>query len=117
MTGEKPENTDARLIYITTDGADEARTIGRALVEARLAACANILDPMTSVYRWEGEVREGRETVLIAKTTAAQADALTARVRELHSYDCPCVVSVAVDGGNPAFIDWIAAETGRGRGG
>ena len=102
---------DIRLIYITTDGAEEARAIGRALVEARLAACANVLDPMTSIYRWEGAVQEGREAVLIAKTTAALVDAVTARVRELHSYECPCIVALPVDGGNPDFLDWIAAET------
>lgn len=105
------KSSDARLIYITTDGTAEARMIGHALVAARLVACANILDPMTSVYWWEGVVQESQETVLIAKTTAAQVDALTEKVRELHSYDCPCIVAVPVDGGNPAFLDWIAAET------
>lgn len=102
---------EPRLVYITTDGADEARKIGRALVEARLAACANILDPMTSIFRWEGEVQEGVETVLIAKTTADRVEALTERVLSLHSYDCPCVAVLPVEGGNPAFLDWIAAET------
>lgn len=105
------DGPEARLIYITTDGAEEARAIGRALVEAQLAACANVLGPMTSIYRWEGAVQEGQEAVLIAKTTAALVEELTARVRELHSYDCPCIVSVPIDGGNPAFLDWIAAET------
>lgn len=106
------DTSDARLIYITTDGPDEARAIGRTLVEARLAACANVLDPMTSIYRWKGAVQEGRESVLIAKTTAASVDALTAMVRELHSYDCPCIVALPVAGGNPEFLSWIAAETG-----
>ncbi|CAN0334638.1 unnamed protein product [Discosporangium mesarthrocarpum] len=103
--------TEIRLIYITTDGPEEARIIGRALVEARLAACANILDPMTSIFRWDGKVQEGRETVLITKTAAALVDALTEKVRDLHSYDCPCIVALPVDGGNPAFLEWIAAET------
>lgn len=104
--------TDAAcLIYVTTDGPDEARAIGRALVEARLAACANILDPMTSIFHWEGKVQEGQETVLIAKTTATSVDALTAKVRELHSYDCPCIVALPIEGGNPAFLEWVAAET------
>ena len=102
---------EPRLVYITTDGAEEALNIGRALVEARLAACANILDPMTSIFRWEGEVQEGTETVLIAKTTADRVDALTERVLALHSYDCPCVAVLPVEGGNPAFLDWIAAAT------
>lgn len=103
--------SDIRLIYITTDGPEEARAIGRALVEARLAACANVLDPMTSIYRWEGAVQEGRESVLIAKTTAALVDTLTEKVRALHSYDCPCVVALPVEGGNPEFLGWVASET------
>ena len=107
-----PDTPDIRLIYITAEDTEEARAIGRALVEARLAACANVLGPMTSIYRWEGAVQEGAEAVLIAKTTAALADALTAKVRELHGYDCPCIVVLPVEGGNPAFLDWIAAETG-----
>lgn len=106
-----PDTPDTRLIYITAESTDEARAIGRALVEACLAACANVLGPMTSIYRWEGVVQEGEEAVLIAKTTASLVDALTAKVRELHSYDCPCVVALPVDGGNPAFLDWIVAET------
>jgi periplasmic divalent cation tolerance protein len=107
-----PDTPDTRLIYITAENTDEARAIGRALVEARLAACANVLGPMTSIYRWEGVVQEGEEAVLIAKTTAALVEALTAKVQELHSYECPCVVALPVEGGNPAFLDWIAAETG-----
>jgi periplasmic divalent cation tolerance protein len=107
-----PDRDGPRLIYITTDGPDEARAIGRALVEARLAACVNIVDPMASLYWWEGEVREGRETVLIAKTTAGLVDELTEKVRALHSYSCPCVVALPIEGGNPAFLYWIGAETG-----
>ncbi|MAM68058.1 MAG: divalent-cation tolerance protein CutA [Rhodospirillaceae bacterium] len=102
--------SSVRLIYITTDGADEARKIGRALVEARLAACANIIDPMTSVYWWDGEVQEGNETVLIAKTTADKVDALNDKVLDLHSYECPCVVSIPIVGGSSTFLRWIENE-------
>ena len=99
------------LIYMTTGSAAEAERIGRALVTERLAACVNIVDGMRSMYRWEGEVQESGETILIAKTRADLVDKLTARVSELHAYDCPCVVSLAIDGGNSAFLDWIDAET------
>ena len=101
-----------RLIYITTDTPDNAHLIGKALVEDGLAACANILDPITAIFRWEGKVKEGRETVLIVKTTDQQVDALTKRVVALHTYSCPCVVSIPIDGGNLAFLQWIADETG-----
>ena len=105
------EAGEVRLLYVTTDGPDEARSIGRILVEERLAACANILDPMTSFYRWEGSVQEGKETVLIVKTRAEFVDSATQRIVALHSFDCPCVVALPLVGGNPGFLGWIAAET------
>ncbi len=100
------------LAYITAGSRDEARRIGRALVEERLAACANVLDGMTAIYRWNGAVEEASEAVLIAKTRADLFDRLTERVRELHSYDTPCVVEIELGRGNPAFLDWLRAETG-----
>lgn len=99
------------FVYMTMESPDQARRIGRALVEARLAACVNIIDGMTSFYWWQGKIDEGRETVLIAKTRADLVARLTERVTSLHSYACPCIVSLPIGGGNQAFIDWIAAET------
>lgn len=99
------------LVYMTAGNAEEARRIGRALVSDRLAACVNIVDGMTSVYRWQGRIEEGQETILIAKTRRSLVAALTERVRGLHSYDCPCVVGVPIEGGNTEFLDWIEAET------
>jgi periplasmic divalent cation tolerance protein len=100
-----------RLIYMTTETEADAERIGRALVGERLAACVNIVAGIRSMYWWDGEVRQSGETILIAKTRTSLVDRLTERVRELHAYDCPCVVSLAIDGGNPAFLDWIDAET------
>src|SRR5512135_188263 len=98
-------------VYMTAGSAEEARAIGRALVEERLAACVNLIDGMTSLYWWDGAVQQGSETVLIAKTRTDLLDRLTARVRALHSYTCPCVVALPILGGNPAYLDWIAGET------
>jgi periplasmic divalent cation tolerance protein len=99
------------FVYMTASSGEEARRIGRALVEERLAACANVIDRMTSFYWWQGKIEEGAEAVLIAKTTRAKLDALTARVKSLHSYTVPCVVGIRLDGGNADFLSWIAAET------
>ncbi len=99
------------LIYMTASNDAEARTIARILVQERLAACVNILAGMRSVYRWEGEIQEESEIVLIAKTRRDRVLVLTDRVTEIHSYDCPCVVAIPIDGGNPDFLDWIDAET------
>ncbi len=98
-------------VYMTAATPEEARRIGRALVEERLAACVNIIPGMTSFYRWQGNVDEGRETVLIAKTRQALVERLTARVKALHSYAVPCVVALPILGGNPDFLQWIGEET------
>lgn len=103
----------ARLIYVTAGSEAEAQRIGEALVTERLAACANVLSPMTSIYWWQGTVQRETEAVLIAKTRADLTERLIARVRQLHSYTVPCVVSLAIDAGNPAFLQWIADETVR----
>jgi len=101
----------ASFCYITVGSRDEALAIGRALVEERLAACANVLDGATSIYRWQGAIEQDGEVVLIAKTRADLVDRLTGRVEALHSYDCPCVVALPIDRGNPDYLAWIEAET------
>ena len=103
--------TAARLVYITTGSEAEARRIGRTLVEERLAAGVNVIPGVTSTYWWDGEVREAAEAVIVAKTRQDRLDALTRRVREMHSYDCPCVVALPIVGGFADYLDWIAAET------
>jgi periplasmic divalent cation tolerance protein len=103
----------AVLLYVTASNEEEAATIGRALVEDGLVACANVIGPVRSIYRWEGGIQDEREAVLIAKTTADRVDAVTAKICALHSYTLPCVVAVPITGGNAGFLDWVAAETGR----
>ena len=99
------------MIYVTASGAEEAKSIGRALVEARLAACANVIPAIDAIYRWQGKVEECREAVLILKTTEDKVPTVVAQVRALHSYACPCVVALPIVGGHKDFLDWIAAET------
>lgn len=99
------------FVYITAATVEEGTAIARAVVEARLAACANVLPGVTSVYWWDGAVQEGGEVAVILKTRADLVADLTAKIKDLHSYRCPCVVALPITGGNPAFLDWIAAET------
>ena len=100
----------AKLIYMTTPSRKEAEKIAEAVVTERLAACANILDGVTSVFHWEGKLCRENEAVLILKTTEEKTDALTARIKELHSYECPCIVVLPIEGGNPTFLEWIERE-------
>ena len=101
----------ASLVYVTASSKDEALKIARTVVGERLAACANVFQPITSIYWWEGKLQEEGETSFILKTRADLVEALTQRVKALHSYACPCVVALPVTQGNPAFLSWIENET------
>jgi periplasmic divalent cation tolerance protein len=109
--GQHITDTDLRFIYITCADGAEAEKIARALVSERLAACANILPGVRSVYRWKGKIEEAAEVAIIAKTRAGLVDALTERVKALHSYEVPCVVALPITGGNRDFLGWIEEET------
>jgi periplasmic divalent cation tolerance protein len=100
------------LIYITASDAAEAKRLGRILVEARLAACANVFPEMTPIFWWDGAVQEDSEAVLIAKTRGDLVDAVIDMVRAKHSYDCPAVLAIPIQAGHAPFLDWIDSETG-----
>lgn len=106
--------TPYRFIYITAKDEAEAARIGETLVRERLAACANVLGPIRSFYWWEGRVQDDREAVLVLKSREALVEPLVARVKALHSYSVPCVVSLEIGAGNPDFLRWIGAETEAG---
>jgi len=99
------------LVYITAADGEEARRIARAVVEERLAACANVLSGHRAFYWWQGKLEEGEEGALVVKTRRALLDALTARVKALHSYTVPCLVALPIVAGNPDYLRWLAEET------
>jgi len=105
------------LLYCTAASVAEAETIAEAVVGQRLAACANIIPGVTSLYWWQGRLEKGEEAVLILKTRASLAEAATAAVKAVHSYSVPCVLPLAVDaaaGGNADYLAWLLAETAPG---
>ena len=99
------------LVYITVSDKQEAIAIGRNLVKNRLVACANVKGPVTSIYRWEEEIKEEQEYLLIAKTQKKLVSKLTKRVESIHSYECPCVVVIPIEDGFAPFLQWIMLET------
>ena len=101
-----------RIVLVTAGSEEEAANIAKALVEERLAACANIVPKIRSVYRWEGKVQDEAEALLIIKTAEAALPALEDRVRALHSYDVPEVISVKLDQGSGPYLDWLAESCG-----
>ena len=103
-------------VYVTATDADEARRIGRALVEEDLAACVNVLPGHTAIFRWEGKLEEGAECAFLAKTTAGRFEALRARIRALHSYDLPCIVAFPAEAGDAGFLNWVRDAVRAGEG-
>ncbi|MBI2972066.1 MAG: divalent-cation tolerance protein CutA [Candidatus Aenigmarchaeota archaeon] len=97
-------------VYITCKDAAEAKSIAHNLVEEHLVACVNMF-PVESVYRWKGKVQQHVETALVCKTHKILVKKITKRVKELHSYDTPCVVAWPISGGNKKYLDWVRDET------
>ncbi len=99
-----------RTLYFTAANREAALEIVRTLVEERLVACANIVDGITSVYRWENQLHEDREAAVFAKTTASLADDAIQRVCQLHEYDCPCVTTWETAAASD-YTRWVQTET------
>jgi periplasmic divalent cation tolerance protein len=99
------------IVTSTTDSETAARELAAQLVDARLGACAQIVGPITSVYRWDGAVRTDREWRVEIKTTADRVPALTERIGQLHGYDLPEVIATPIEGGSAAYLAWLTAET------
>ena len=100
-------NSPHLVVLVTAGSADEAAAIARALVEERLAACANVVPGIRSIYRWEGAVHDDAEVLLVVKTRADRFEALARRVGELHSYDVPEVIALPVVAGSARYLAWL----------
>ena len=101
----------AIFVYTTYPSVVEAEQAGRAIVERRLAACVNILPGMISHYRWQGAIERAEETVMIIKTRASLAEAVRTAVKQMHSYTTPAVLFLPLEGGDPAYLEWLMEET------
>jgi periplasmic divalent cation tolerance protein len=100
--------TNKRLVLTTTASLEEGKKIARELVDRRLAACVNILPKIESIYRWEGKVEEAQEYLLLIKTTAEAFPTLSEAIRQLHSYDVPECIALAIEDGSEKYLNWIA---------
>ena len=98
-------------VVITAADAGWLAGFTRTLVEERLAACGQLIEPIRSIYRWDGAVHDETEARVALHTRRSLVDAIVARADDLHPYDVPCVLAVPLTGGNPAYFAWLAAET------
>jgi len=103
--------SDAVLILTTAPDDERAERIAGTLVEEGLAACVNVLPPMTSIYRWKGSVERDAERQLVIKSTRERVDALRARIAALHSYELPEFLVISIEGGSDAYLKWLGEQT------
>lgn len=101
-----------KLLYVTFASKEEAVTVAHKLLSEKLIACANVLDGSSSIYSWQGEIKQEQEAILFAKTSADRAAKTIERIKELHSYELPCILSLPVESGFLPFIDWVTKEVG-----
>jgi periplasmic divalent cation tolerance protein len=102
---------DVHVVLVTAPDETVASRLARALVDERLAACANLVPGVRSVYRWQGRVQEDVEVLLVLKTASARCAALAERVRDLHPYDLPEVVALPVAAGSVPYLEWVVTES------
>jgi len=99
------------VVLVTASSGEEAEKIAHSLVEGRLAACANILPELTSIFSWEGKVQTEKETLLILKSKRSLFEKLEAKVREIHSYSTPEIIALPILAGSEGYLSWIAKNT------
>ena len=102
---------DLVLLLTTVPSPEVGERLAQALVDERLAACVNVLPPMVSIYRWQGQMHRDVEQQLVIKTSRARLAEAKARLTALHLYDLPECLVLSVDGGDPAYLAWVAGET------
>lgn len=99
--------TNFRFFYVTTPNKSTAKKIAKTLIQEKLIACANILPGMNSIYRWQGKIEQAHECILILKSHKKMTTKITQRVKQLHPYQVPCVLSFSVASGNADYLQWL----------
>ena len=105
-------NTEEIVVYITASSQEEAAKIARSLVETKLAACVNIVKNIRSIYTWQGKVEDEAEALMIVKTQKKHFSALSAKVKELHSYSVPEIIALPIIEGSDEYLKWLRDVTG-----
>lgn len=104
--------TEEIVVFITAPSEDLAVTIARALVETRLAACANLIKGVRSIYKWQDKIEDDAEVLMIIKTRRELFDPLRAKVKELHSYEVPEIIALPIIAGSDDYLKWLRDSTG-----
>ncbi len=99
------------IVYVSFSTYEEAQGVAQSLLEERLVACANIMAPHSALYWWEGKIECAQEVVVIFKTQFELFEKVELRIKDLHSYDVPCIVSWPIEHGHAPFLEWVEKET------
>lgn len=102
--------SDLAVVFVAAPDLDTAARLARTLVEERLAACCNLVQQVRSIYRWQGEICDESEVLMVVKTRREAVEALRQRVVALHPYECPEVVALAADDVHPPYLAWVLGE-------
>lgn len=100
------------IVYITTSGMDESEKIANVLVEEKLAGCTNIIPSIKSIYLWKGDIESDSESIVMAKTRVSNVESIIKRVKEIHSYDIPCILAIPIIEGSKDYLEWLESEIG-----
>jgi periplasmic divalent cation tolerance protein len=107
--------TDVIEVHTTLPSQEQANDLARRLVEARLAACVQVIGPIESTYRWEGKVEQAQEWLLLIKTTTSAYEAMELSLREWHPYEVPEIIALAVHAGSRGYLEWVSGQLSNGR--
>ncbi|MHA1167217.1 MAG: divalent-cation tolerance protein CutA [Candidatus Hodarchaeales archaeon] len=110
MQEDNRNNISYVMLYCPCSSLDEAKRIAKVLVEGKAVACANIIKNVTSIYRWENELQEDDEVILLAKSLVSKKEEIARIISEKHSYDLPAIVFYKLDSANSEYLDWIRNE-------
>jgi periplasmic divalent cation tolerance protein len=111
MSMSEPDISEEIVVFITASREDEAARIARALVESRLAACVNIVKSVRSIYRWQGNIEDDAEVLMIVKTQKNLFDRLAKKVKDLHNYDVPEIIALPIVAGSEEYLRWLKEST------
>jgi periplasmic divalent cation tolerance protein len=106
------EDAKEIVVFITASSEDEAANIAQTLVESKLAACVNIIRNVRSIYRWQGNIEDNAEVLMVVKTRKQHCSSLKEKVKELHSYDVPEVIALPIIEGSKDYLKWLQESTG-----
>ena len=102
--------TEYCVVFITTDGPEEGKRVADRLLEAKVAACVNIVPRVSSWYWWQGEVESGDESLLVVKTKRALLDELASVVKAAHSYEVPEIIALPIVWGSTSYLEWLGQQ-------